>query len=48
MSVNGASEAISVIEKQKDIGLVIANVELSDTNDFLTAMHHKEIHLIRK
>ncbi|CAN6934142.1 unnamed protein product [Brassica oleracea] len=46
MSVNGASEAISVIEKQKDIGLVIANVELSDTNDFLTAMHHKEIHLI--
>ncbi|CAF2063238.1 hypothetical protein Bca4012_101289 [Brassica carinata] len=46
MSVNGASEAISVIEKQKDIGLVIANVELSDTNDFLTAMHHKEIPLI--
>ncbi|XP_048615879.1 putative two-component response regulator-like APRR6 [Brassica napus] len=47
MSVNGASEAISVIEKQKDIGLVIANVELSDTNDFLTAMHHKEIPLIQ-
>ncbi|KAG5380570.1 hypothetical protein IGI04_028412 [Brassica rapa subsp. trilocularis] len=46
MTVNGASEAILVIEKQKDIGLVIANVELSDSNDFLTAMHHKEIPLI--
>ncbi|XP_048591564.1 putative two-component response regulator-like APRR6 [Brassica napus] len=47
MTVNGASEAILVIEKQKDIGLVIANVELSDSNDFLTAMHHKEIPLIQ-
>ncbi|KAG2321900.1 hypothetical protein Bca52824_015113 [Brassica carinata] len=46
MRVNGASEAISVIEKQKDIGLVIANVELSDSNYFLTAMHQKEIPLI--
>ncbi|KAF8080507.1 hypothetical protein N665_0937s0009 [Sinapis alba] len=46
MNVNGASEAISVIEKQKDIGLVIANVELSDSNYFLTAMHNKEIPLI--
>ncbi|KAJ4874550.1 putative two-component response regulator-like APRR6 [Raphanus sativus] len=46
MSVNGASEAISVIGKQKDIGLVIANVELTDSNYFLTAMHNKEIPLI--
>ncbi|XP_056854093.1 putative two-component response regulator-like APRR6 [Raphanus sativus] len=47
MSVNGASEAISVIGKQKDIGLVIANVELTDSNYFLTAMHNKEIPLIQ-
>lgn len=48
MCVDGASKAISVLENQKDIRLVIANVELCDTIDLLTAVHHKEIPLIRK
>ncbi|ESQ28454.1 hypothetical protein EUTSA_v10019799mg [Eutrema salsugineum] len=48
VSVNMASEALSMIEKQKDIGLVIANIEMPhiDSHSFLTALLHKEIPLI--
>ncbi|ESQ28456.1 hypothetical protein EUTSA_v10019755mg [Eutrema salsugineum] len=48
MSVNMASDALSMIEKQKDIGLVIANTEMPriDSHSFLTALLHKEIPLI--
>ncbi|CAH2066108.1 unnamed protein product, partial [Thlaspi arvense] len=48
MSVNVASEAVSMIEQQKDIGLVIANIEMAhvDSHSFLNALLHKEIPLL--
>ncbi|ESQ28753.1 hypothetical protein EUTSA_v10019466mg [Eutrema salsugineum] len=48
MSLNKASEALSMIEKQKDTGLVIANIEMPhiDSHSFLTALLHKKIPLI--
>lgn len=50
MIVKIASEAISMIEKQKDIRLVIANIEIPhiDSDSFLTTLLHKDIPLIRK
>lgn len=49
MSVDVASKALSMIEKQKkDIGLVIANIEMPhiDSHSFITALLHKNIPLI--
>ncbi|CAH2066109.1 unnamed protein product [Thlaspi arvense] len=48
MSVNVASEAVSMIEQQKDIGLIIANIDMAhiDSHSFLNALLHKEISLI--
>ncbi|VVA94443.1 unnamed protein product [Arabis nemorensis] len=47
-SVKVASEAVPMIQKQKDIELVIANIELSHINShpFLTALLLKDIPLI--
>ncbi|EFH63429.1 hypothetical protein ARALYDRAFT_315838 [Arabidopsis lyrata subsp. lyrata] len=49
MSVDVASKALSMIEKQKkDIGLIIANIEMPhiDADSFLTVLLHKDIPLI--
>ncbi|XP_023644293.1 putative two-component response regulator-like APRR6 [Capsella rubella] len=49
MSVDAASKALSMIEKQKkDIGIVIANIEMPqiDSHSFLTALLQRNIPLI--
>ncbi|KAF8046645.1 hypothetical protein N665_3557s0001 [Sinapis alba] len=48
ISVNVASEAVSMLDKQKDIVLVIANSEMPhiDSHSFHTSLHTKDIPLI--
>ncbi|CAH2066149.1 unnamed protein product [Thlaspi arvense] len=48
INVNAASKAVSIIEKQKDIGLVIANIEMPhiDSHSFHTSLIHRDVPLI--